>query len=259
MIQYYSYNHISRTTTNPVTGTYNCGSAVRMLIVNIIVDGATLRTGGDPTYNGVTMILAGSAQYGTSPETSVEMWYLRDPPTGATYTISVPNDGGLGISLVNTSWSIAGDTGSSIEVVETLTRTGAAAPSGPTHAERVYPDQLTGVMGSGSDSGVYTENGTNIVRMDAGTYSYGVQRKQWAIVIYEALPTLTWNVYSTIEDFAIVSALLREVIKDAVLGVVKAVGYSVLEPLGLQVIKAVGYAVLKDYVPSSGVNFFVIV
>jgi hypothetical protein len=81
--------------SGPLTSPYTCGAGATVLVLGIVVGGATLRTGGAPTYNGITMTQADeTTQYATSPETSVEMWYFLDPPVSAEYTISVPNAGG---------------------------------------------------------------------------------------------------------------------------------------------------------------------
>ena len=83
--------------TNPVTYGYTCGSGTKLLVVTINIGSTSPRAGGTPTYNSIAM------RYGTarqsSGESAVEVWFLENPPTGSSYTISVPNTGLLDIVI----------------------------------------------------------------------------------------------------------------------------------------------------------------
>lgn len=86
-------------TGNPQTLSVTVNPGDTVLAVMIVVVGATLRTGGAPSWNGITLTQAGSTQQAaTSPETSVELWYLENPKP-AVANVSVPNSGALTVRV----------------------------------------------------------------------------------------------------------------------------------------------------------------
>ena len=86
-------------TQNPRTLSVTVAAGDTVLVVPIVVASATLRTGGDPSYNSRALTQMGTTQQAaSSPETSVELWYLLNPPVG-TANISVPNAGTLTVSV----------------------------------------------------------------------------------------------------------------------------------------------------------------
>lgn len=89
------------TAVNPATFTKTCGSGSTGLILHLIVVGATARTGGTPTYNGIELEQIDTVR--TATETNVEMWFLQNPPTGSAYTISIPNTNTRTIRAFTTS------------------------------------------------------------------------------------------------------------------------------------------------------------
>ena len=91
--------------TSPLTQSYTCGSGATLLVLGIVTEGNTARTGGAPTYNGVAMTQVNSTRIAT--ETSVEMWYLSNPSTGSAYTISVPNSNTRTLYVIASSYKAA--------------------------------------------------------------------------------------------------------------------------------------------------------
>jgi hypothetical protein len=84
--------------TTITTATFTPESGVTCLVLKLWVLSATSRAGGAPTYNGVTMSQAGSTQKAaSSPEISVEIWYLTGASAAAAATASIPNSGALTI------------------------------------------------------------------------------------------------------------------------------------------------------------------
>jgi hypothetical protein len=84
--------------TTITTATFTPDSGVTCLVLKLWVLSATSRAGGAPTYNGVTMSQAGSTQKAaSSPEISVEIWYLTGASAAVAATASIPNSGGLTI------------------------------------------------------------------------------------------------------------------------------------------------------------------
>jgi hypothetical protein len=77
------------TNANPTTLSYTCGAGTTLLTLKI-QHTQTARTGGAPTFNSAPFSQAG-AEVLNAQEVGVEVWYLKDPPTGSAYTISVPN------------------------------------------------------------------------------------------------------------------------------------------------------------------------
>ena len=88
-------------TANPQTLAYTCAAGVKLLVVGL---GCRIgaRAGGAPTYNAVAMTQAGTTR--TQTNVSAELWYMLNPPTGVSYTISVPNTGGINVRINASSY-----------------------------------------------------------------------------------------------------------------------------------------------------------
>jgi len=88
-------------TTNPCTLNYTCAANTRVLVIVLYTGGSTARAAGTPTYNttnSFTDSSRGSVGY-TGGDDRVELWYLINPPTGSSYSISVPNSTGLSMCI----------------------------------------------------------------------------------------------------------------------------------------------------------------
>jgi len=79
--------------TDPNTVNHTCAANTRVLVVVLFVNGITTRTGGAPTYNSLPLTDSGAGfvYLSGSGECGVEIWYRLNPPTGSSYTVSVPN------------------------------------------------------------------------------------------------------------------------------------------------------------------------
>ena len=259
MITHNATNAQAVSTSDPVTQSITCASSVRLLVVMITVGGATTRTGGAPTYNGTALTQASiTTYYATSPETNIEMWYLINPPTGSAYTVSVPNNGSLDVSLITSRFSPA--LGASVAFIDAQSNTGAStAPGSATHSDYHYEDLMVAMFGSGSDSTATYCTGTQLInQQEHGTYIAGAAYRQFSFMTIPTAYNISWGNLGN-EDWAVVSAVFREVVDSSNLEVAKVVGHVVIEPYGLQVSKVVGYVVLKDWVPATGIQFFLIV
>jgi len=92
-------------TSNPNTLSHTCSASTKLLVLAIFVNGTTARTGGAPTYNGTPMTDSGQGfVFLSGGEAGVEVWYLIEPDTGSSYTVSVPNTGAVNCDLSVTSF-----------------------------------------------------------------------------------------------------------------------------------------------------------
>ena len=258
MITHNATNAQAVSTSDPVTQSITCDSSVRLLVVMITVGGATTRIGGTPTYNGTALTQASTTTYyATSPETNIEMWYLINPSIG-TYNVSIPNNGSLGVSLITSRFSPA--LGASIAFIDAQSNTGVStAPGSATHTDYHYEDLMVAMFASGSDSIATYCTGTQLItQQDHGAYIAGAAYRPFSFITIPTAYSISWG-NLTSEDWAVVSAVFREVVDSSNVEVAKVIGHVVIEPYGLQVSKVVGYVVLKDWVPATGIQFFIIV
>jgi hypothetical protein len=237
----------TRSNSNPRTFNHTCGSGSTLLVLTIVVDGGTARTGGAPTYNGTAMTQADQArQAASSPETTVELWYMLAPPTGSAYAISIPNSGDLYLTCETASFKAASGNKSALRAASYATGT-STNPTGPTHSSLVAGDVIVAVVGSGSDTWTssLTETDTVLYEVDDGSYG--------SAAMYRLQPdganaALGWTRNAN-EDWAIVSAVFKEMADLSAMGVSKASAYAVLSvPAAANVSKAVAYAVLSTEV-----------
>src|SRR5574342_726833 len=93
-------------TANPHTVNHACAVGADLLVLRIFVNGITARTGGSPTYAGIS--LTDSSQgfvFQSAGECGVEVWYLAAPSSG-TNQLSIPNSGALNIQASITSYTV---------------------------------------------------------------------------------------------------------------------------------------------------------
>ena len=115
-----------------LTLSYTCGAGATLLVLGIVVDGLTARTGGAPTYNGVALTQASINAQAVAGETTVELWYLLSPPTGAAYNLAVPDDNNVYLTLEASSYKAQSGYTSALRTADLGTGTGTN-PTGPTH------------------------------------------------------------------------------------------------------------------------------
>jgi hypothetical protein len=176
-------------TTNPRTLSHVTAAAADVLVLFIAVGSATNRSGGTPTYNGVAMTQGGTTQKAAaSPEGSMEVWYLLNPPAG-TFNFSVPNAGAASIVLSSASFippagktsgfcAAGGGNGTSTNPTANVTTTdnNCLLVAGVfTGATTWAPSARTGTQLFDNDSGAVGEGSQYL--LDAGTA--GVKTMAW--------------------------------------------------------------------------------
>lgn len=187
------------TTANPATFTINCPAGTTVLWLGIIVSGTTARSGGNPTYNGVSMVAGNAkANAGGTAEENSETWYLLDPPTGSAYTISVPNAGSLAMTLIAASASAASG-------YKSYRGTGVSTPGNSTNPSTSVTTTKNGaaifaVIGNGATTWSPTgRSGTQLYDWDAGSRGMGAQYFMQASA---GSQTISWT-FGTSEDWII--------------------------------------------------------
>lgn len=190
---------------SPLTQSYTCGSGATVLVLGIVTGGSVVRAGGAPTYNGVSLTQADSTRYyASSPETSCELWYLLAPPTGASYTISVPNTGAKSLYVQASSYKAAAGCSSVLDV--------AGGSTGLTDAPYVSVtttsdgDVIVAVAGTGDDNAPFTQSGTSLNRTDDGTFSDSNQYKLQATA---GIYTISWFCASS-DDWCMCAAAFKD-------------------------------------------------
>lgn len=189
---------------NPLTLAYTCGANAKLLVLAIGTGTNTSRTGGSPTYNGVTMLRVGTEILGAVEVTS-ELWYLSGPVTGSSLNISVPNSGTKTIRLAASSFNNTGTgvIGAGLESF-TTTNTTAANPSlsiTPATDGTVIVDSLA----DGNTTVPSANSQTLIFKNDNGSWS---NNSQYALVGTRAATTFSWTVNS--DDVAFVVGVFKE-------------------------------------------------
>jgi hypothetical protein len=183
------YDTSSRGTgsSNPQTLSYTCGADAKLLVLGIVTAGSTIRAGGAPTYNGVTMTQVDSDRSAT--ETCCELWYLLNPATGSAHNISVPNTGAKTIYLLASSYnpttagySYAYDTASG--AVET------SANPDVTVTTTVNNDVVVAVLGDGLDTKPTAQSYGLLFSTDDGAYSDNLQ---YAVQATAGNITMSWT------------------------------------------------------------------
>ena len=96
-------------TANPLTTNYTCGANAKLLVLDIgteVAVGGIGRYGGTPSYGGryFTNI---NVSAGTGGEAKIEMFALENPSTGAAYSTSIPNTGGIILNCHLSSYNVS--------------------------------------------------------------------------------------------------------------------------------------------------------
>jgi hypothetical protein len=188
------------TTANPATFSINCPAGTTVLWLGIVVSGTTARSGGDPTYDSVAMT-AGAAKTnaGGTAEENAETWYMLLPPTGSSLTISVPNSGGLALTMSAACASaangyISSKSGSSVATQGNSTNPSTTGPAG------AVGDITFAVIGNGAQAWAPSaRSGTQIHDWDSGSRGHG---SQYVIEAGTSGSTLSWT-FGTSEDWII--------------------------------------------------------
>ncbi len=166
--------------TEPLTQNYTCGEGATLLVIGIVVGSATTRNGDAPTYGGTELTQADETRKakGRLPrppipallaETSCELWFLTDPPTGVALQISIPNPLSLPIHVQASSYIVASGKTSELDVEGGDADITASPSVSLTTTED--GDVIVGVFGDGEDFVPTGRSGTELNTSDNGLYS----------------------------------------------------------------------------------------
>jgi len=198
----------STATTNPATGSFTCGAGTTVMVVMLAYAGSTARGGGAPTYNNLPLTQAGTQQFGTTaPECSAEMWYLLSPPTEGSYSVSVPNSGGLAMA---TTVATASAASGKISALDISSGRGAVSTNPITNSftTTVNGDAIFAIVANGAQSwGPTARTGTQINDGDNGAWGSGTQ---YLMQSTAGSTTIGWT-FGTSEDYGIIAVAFKEV------------------------------------------------
>lgn len=190
---------------SPSARAFDCGTDATLLVLTIVGAGTTQRAGGAPTYNGVALTQADQTRGGaTGYETSAELWYLIDPPSGAN-TISVPNTGAITLYATASSYSAGDGYTSAFDASGFNEATTGANPSASVSAS-VAGDVYVAVLGDGLATAPTARTGTALAEVDDGSYS---DNHQYYIKAGTGSQTISWTIAS--DDHAMVVAAFKVV------------------------------------------------
>ncbi len=193
--------------TDPITRSVTLNSADTVLVLVLKVNGATDRTGGAPTYNGVAGTQVDTTQKAvTTPEASVEMWYWT-APTITTADIVIPNTGAATIfSSAHTGRAGAGMTSAFDDDAG-----GNATSANPTTGN-IVPTVNGAIIFAACASGAQTfapsaRTGTSIYETDDGAHGGAAQYLLQAVAGTQAM---SWTQSS--DDWGAVGVAFKEIV-----------------------------------------------
>lgn len=229
---------IAASINNPVTGSFTCAAGATLLVVTLAYANGT-RTGA-PTYNGVSLTQLDQTRYAaTSPEARCELWYLLDPPTGSSYTVSVPNPNTLSLEVVVSSYLAASGKRTVVDNATGTQNDNMGNPTTPISAADAN-GLLVGVIATGHDTWAPSGRlGTQLYDTDQGSWGSGHQYK---ILTAAGAYNMSWT-NSGSDDLGIVAAAFSEAASG--ISVPKANIYAIEYAQGISVTKANVYAVLE--------------
>lgn len=194
------------TTSNPATASINLPAGTTVLWVSIVCGGTTARAGGDPTFNSVALTQrTAKTDSGGTPEVNTEDWYILEPDTGSSYTLSIPNSGGLAMAIAYGYASAATDYTSRLQK-------GGVLNGSSTNPSATLTGVLDGAIWFGAvGNGATTWNpsarsGTQINDWDAGSWGRGAQ---YGIKSGTGDQTISWT-FGTTEDWVITGIAFDE-------------------------------------------------
>lgn len=190
---------------SPSARAYDCGTDATLLVLTIVGAGTTQRAGGAPTYNGVALTQADQTRGGAlNYETSAELWYLVDPPSGSNI-ISVPNTGAITLYATASSYSAGDGYTSAFDASGFNEATTGANPSASVSAS-VAGDVYVAVLGDGLATAPTARTGTALAEVDDGSYS---DNHQYYIKAGAGAQSISWTIAS--DDHAMVVAAFKVV------------------------------------------------
>ncbi|MBK9604042.1 MAG: S-layer homology domain-containing protein [Anaerolineales bacterium] len=189
---------------NPLTQSYTVGSGGDLLVVSIVAGGNTARTGGAPTYNGIALTQADANR--TATETVTEMWYLTNPPNGAAYNISIPNNGGLNLYATASSYFAQSGYTFALDVANGNTNGNSANPS-VSVTTTSNGDVIVGAMGNGGNTAPTGRSGTMLYENDNGAFS---DNSQYFYQTTAGAYATSWTIGA--DDWGVVVAAFKQTI-----------------------------------------------
>ena len=190
---------------SPLNSDYTCAAGVTVLVVSVVTAGSTNRAGGNPTFNSVTLSQADILRkYATSPETSCELFYLLDPPTGSAYQISVPNTGTKTLYVVASSYKAQSGYASALD--QQNGNTGNTANPSVSVTTTVNGAVIVGVMGNGLTSVPTGRSGTILYETDNGQH---IDAAQYYLQAAAGAWATSWTIAA--DDWCVCVAAFKEV------------------------------------------------
>lgn len=142
-----TYGPAGMSSANPLPVYLNINANTKLLVLAIIVEGITARTGGAPTLELVEMQPSGEGFVAQAAgECGVEVWYYVDPPTGISQDLLIPNTGSATISILYHEYQY---TESGVSLVDAGSGTGTTANPSLTTASIPANCLVIGALASG--------------------------------------------------------------------------------------------------------------
>jgi len=180
------------------------GETVAVLALKVV--GATDRTGGAPTLNGVPMTQANSTQKAAaSPECSAELWYVTNWKPG-TYLLELPNNSGASIYRQWLTGKAAPGMGSQFDSANGANATGTN-PSPGSVTPRTNGAILFAIVATGAQTWAPSaQAGTSTNNSDDGAHGTGIQ---YYLQSTAGAFNLNWT-FGTSDDYGAVVAAFVE-------------------------------------------------
>jgi hypothetical protein len=190
--------------SDPKQLAFTCATGTTLLVV-MVYHNHTSRTGGAPTFHGVTMTQVGTEVL-NAQEVGVEMWYLVDPDAGAEYIINVENDSSISLRIVAASF--AAQSGYTSELDQnTSTNVDAQSPS-LSRTTTVDGDVCLDVLGHGQSDPPSAHSNSTLYVTDEGFLTFSTQ---YALQANYGAITMSHTTANS-DDVAMIMACFKEVV-----------------------------------------------
>lgn len=199
-------SHVS-SAANPIDVSFTTVTEDTVLVLMLVVNGATDRTGGAPTFAGRIMTQASTTQKAvTSPEASAELWFIVRPLIG-TYNVSIPNAGVLTVRHMIATGRAAPGGSSELDQANGANAT-ATNPSPGAITTTTDGNISFAVVATGAQTWAPSaQAGTVLNNTDDGATGTG---RQYHLQATKGALTLSWT-FATSEDYGAVVASFKEV------------------------------------------------
>lgn len=189
-------------TTNPLTLAFSCTPGSTVLFVGIGYLSTASRT-GTPTYNGISMTQVDTDRHAPA-EVSAQAFYLKNPPSGAAYSISVPNSGGVSTRIFASTFKA--QAGYSSELDAAIGRSGVTTSMSTSLVVSFAGDAVVDVLAHAGAATCQANNKTLIYWVDQGAWNLA---SQYTITGSGTTVFTYWN--TTSDDYAHIVAAFKEV------------------------------------------------